>query len=140
MKLRYLFIILAMLVMAPFALLLLGLHMGVDVRFMIEVAVVAAILFLVFFYRRVVRPMDTIADGIDLLQAQDFSSKLTKVGQAEADRIVELFNRLMGEVKNERLRLREQNHFLDLLVKVSPMGVVILDFKEQVTLMNPEHR
>lgn len=137
MKLRYLFIILALLVMAPFALLLLGVYTGTDVRFMIEVAVVVAIIYLVFFYRRVVRPLDTIADGIDLLSAQDFSSNLTKVGQAEADRIVELFNRLMGEVKNERLRLREQNHFLDLLVKVSPMGVVILDFKEQVTLMNP---
>lgn len=80
MKLRYLFIILALLVMSPFALLLLGVYTGTDVRFMIEVAVVVAIIYLVFFYRRVVRPLDTIADGIDLLSAQDFSSNLNKGG------------------------------------------------------------
>lgn len=140
MKLRYLFIILALLVLLPFAVVLLSSNTGINVRYTLEVVAIVAILFLIFFYKRVVRPMNRIADGIDLLSAQDFGSTLTKVGQAEADRIVELFNRLMAQVKNERLRLREQNHFLDLLVKVSPMGIVILDFNEQVTLMNPAAR
>ena len=51
---------------------------------------------------------------MDLLQAQDFSSRLAPVGQREADRIVSIFNRMMNQLKEERLRLREQNHFLDM--------------------------
>ncbi|MFA7066648.1 MAG: ATP-binding protein, partial [Dysgonamonadaceae bacterium] len=41
------------------------------------------------------------------------------------------------QLKNERLRLREQNQFLDLLIKASPMGVMVLDFDGRVTELNP---
>lgn len=71
--------------------------------------------------------MRSISNGIDLLRAQDFSSRLSHVNQREADRIVDMFNRMMTALKEERLRMREQNHFLDLLIGVSPMGIVILD-------------
>lgn len=137
MKLRYFFIILALLMIAPLAVVLCGRYANFDIKYPLQALAAVAILFLIFFYRRVVHPMKAIADGMDLLSAQDFGSMLTKVGQAEADRIVELFNCLMAQVKNERLRVHEQNHLLEQLINVSPMGVVILDFKERVTLMNP---
>ncbi|MDE6289997.1 MAG: PAS domain-containing sensor histidine kinase [Muribaculaceae bacterium] len=85
------------------------------------------VLLLVLFYRNVMRPLRSIANGIDLLRAQDFSSRLSHVGQREADRIVDMFNGMMASLKHERLKLREQNHFLDLLIEVSPMGIITLD-------------
>lgn len=91
---------------------------------------------LFYFYWKVIKPLNSIASGMDLLREQDFSSRLAPVGQAEADRIVEMFNRMMDQLKNERLRLREQNHFLDLLINVSPMGVIILTFDEQISMLN----
>lgn len=95
-----------------------------------------SLIVLFYFYRKVVKPLNSIASGMDLLREQDFSSRLASVGQAEADRIVEMFNRMMDQLKNERLRLREQNHFLDLLINVSPMGVIILTFDEQISMLN----
>ena len=71
-----------------------------------------------------------------MLRAQDFSSRLAPVGQREADRIVQVFNRMMDQLKEERLRLREQNHFLDLLISVSPMGVMILTLDEKISMTN----
>lgn len=91
---------------------------------------------LFYFYWKVIKPLNSIASGMDLLREQDFSSRLAPVGQAEADRIVEMFNRMMDQLKNERLRLQEQNHFLDLLINVSPMGVIILTFDEQISMLN----
>ena len=82
--------------------------------------VTVSLIVLVYFYRKVVQPLNSIANGMDLLREQDFSSRLAPVRQAEADRIVDMFNRMMDQLKNERLRLREQNHFLDLLINVSP--------------------
>lgn len=102
-----------------------------------EGVTLVTLLFLIYFYRKVIKPLDTIAMGMNLLREQDFSSRLSPVGQREADRIVEIFNRMMEQLKDERLRLREQNHFLDLLVNASPMGVIILDFDERITMMNP---
>lgn len=95
-----------------------------------------SLVILFYFYWKVVKPLHSIASGMELLREQDFSSRLAPVGQAEADRIVEMFNRMMDQLKNERLRLREQNHFLDLLINVSPMGVIILTFDEQISMLN----
>ena len=49
--------------------------------------------------------------GMELLREQDFSSRLSRVGQYEADRIVNIFNRMMEQLKNERLHMREQKPF-----------------------------
>ena len=85
--------------------------------YVVEGIIVFILLYLAVFYRKIVKPMSTIGSGMELLREQDFSSRLSRVGQYEADRIVNVFNRMMEQLKNERLRMREQNHFLDLLIK-----------------------
>lgn len=104
----------------------------------VSIAGLAAIMIiLAVIYRKIVMPMRGIANGMDLIRAQDFGSRLAKVGQTEADRIVEMFNMMMHNLKTERLRIREQNHFLDLLISVSPMGIIILDTYGRITMHNP---
>lgn len=95
------------------------------------------LIYLAFFYRKLVKPLNTIGSGMELLREQDFSSRLSPVGQYEADRVVNIFNRMMEQLKNERLRLREQNHFLDLLIKASPMGVIITTLDDDLSELNP---
>ncbi len=98
----------------------------------------AFILFLLgMFYYKTVRPIHALSNGVDLLRAQDFSSRLSKVNSVEADEIVEMFNTMMSQMKTERLRLREQNHFFDLVISVSPMGILILDTDGRISMANP---
>lgn len=96
---------------------------------------VLALLFVL--YARAVKPLEIIGNGMDLLREQDFSSRLGYVGQKDADKVVDIFNKMMAQLKDERLRIREQNQFLDLLVNSSPMGVIILDFDEIINVINP---
>lgn len=105
--------------------------------YIVEGIIVFILVFLIVFYRKIVKPMDIIGSGMELLREQDFSSRLSKVGQYEADRIVNVFNRMMEQLKNERLRMREQNHFLDLLIQASPMGVVITTLDGEISQLNP---
>ena len=132
MKLKSFFFILAFLLAVVWAVLLFIATKENGWRFyLIEGLITLSLVYLVYFYRKVIKPLNSIAGGMDLLRAQDFSSRLAPVGQREADRIVQVFNRMMDQLKEERLRLREQNHFLDLLISVSPMGVIILDLDEE---------
>lgn len=105
--------------------------------YLMEGVIAFLLVFWLIFNRKIVKPLELIGNGMDLLREQDFSSRLTQVGQFEADRVVNIFNRMMDQLKNERLRLREQNHFLDLLIQASPMGVVIVDFDGRITQVNP---
>ena len=102
-----------------------------------EILIAFLLIYLILFYRKIIKPLDTIGSGMELLREQDFSSRLSLVGQYEADRVVNVFNRMMEQLKNERLRLREQNHFLDLLIKASPMGVIITSLDEDLSELNP---
>ena len=137
MKLKSLFFILAGLLIAVWMILLFIATQENGWKFyLIEGIVTLSLFYLLYFYRKVVKPLNSIAGGMDLLQAQDFSSRLAPVGQREADRIVSIFNRMMNQLKEERLHLREQNHFLDLLISTSPMGVIILTLDEQISMAN----
>ncbi len=94
-------------------------------------------LLLVILYFSVVRPMSVLATGVDLVRGQDFNSRLVKVGQPDADRLVDLFNRMMERIKEERLLKEEKNLFLEQLIEASPSGIVILDFDGKVMKGNP---
>ena len=137
MKLKYLFYILAFVLVLLWGVVLTLVTEEYGWKFyVIEGIVTFSLFYLIYFYRKVVKPLNSIAGGMDLLRAQDFSSRLSSVGQREADRIVSIFNRMMDQLKEERLRLREQNHFLDLLISASPMGVIILTFDEKISMAN----
>lgn len=100
------------------------------------IAVLALALF-ILIYRRMLRPYQILLSGIELLNEQDFSTRLRSVGSAEADRLIGVFNRMIAELKNERLKVREKNRFLDLLVQASPQGVIVLDLDERISEINP---
>lgn len=97
---------------------------------------VAGIVLLIILYFATVRPIRTLTLGMDLVSSQDFSSRLARVGHPDADRLVEMFNRMMSSLKNERLRQHEQNSFLSLLIEASPMGIMTFDFDGRLTLIN----
>lgn len=137
MKLKYLFGALAVLILLPWSLILIPKSTDKEILFYLsEIIIAGTLIFILYFYKKVVKPLDIIANGMDLLSEQDFSSRLKTVGQKEADRVVNVFNRMMEQLKEERLRLREQNHLLDLLIAVSPMGVIMLDFNNRITMTN----
>jgi signal transduction histidine kinase len=74
---------------------------------------------------------------MELLRDQDMSTTLAPSGQKETDEIVKTFNALITRLRNEHLRLDEQNSFLNLLIDASPMGVILCDLSGNVKSMNP---
>lgn len=100
----------------------------------IEVLVLVCLLFL---YHRIMKPFQLLENGMLLLKEQDFSSRLRTVGQKDADSIIQIFNRMMEQLKYERLHVREQDQLFDLIFYSSPMGIVIMDLDERIQSMNP---
>ncbi|MDR1504967.1 MAG: GHKL domain-containing protein [Prevotella sp.] len=107
-------------------------------KFMIieAVAILAIILFVILYYR-LIKPYQIIADGMELLKEQDFSTRLRLISDSEANKLISIFNKMMDQLKDERLQVREKNHFLDLLIQASPQGVIILDFDDHISEINP---
>jgi len=74
---------------------------------------------------------------LDMLNEQDFSSRLSRVGFPEGDRMIDVYNRMITELREQRLLIRGKNEFLDLLVEAESMGIIVLDFNMQISSVNP---
>ena len=86
--------------------------------------------------RAVRKPLQAVSNGIYLLREQDFSSRLRRVGQPDADRVVDFFNSLMAAMKEERLKTKQRHKLLTLLIERSPMGVAMCDFDGNIESTN----
>ena len=120
MKITYYFLLLSLLIVGLFALLMrLTFNVHPTIFYVAEGMLVVVLIFLVVFYRKVIRPI------------------VAPSGQKETDEIVKTFNALITRLRNEHLRLDEQNSFLNLLIDASPMGVILCDLSGNVKSMNP---
>ncbi len=138
MKIQHYFLLLALIIVGVFAALMwLTFSIRPVIFYVTEGVLVVVIAYLIFFYRRVIRPIDALTSGMELLRDQDMSTTLSTTGQKETDEIVKTFNALITRLRNEHLRLDEQNTFLNLLIDASPMGVILCDLSGNIKSMNP---
>ena len=137
MRLRILFTLLtALLIATAIGLIIISSQISNTVFYLAEIFLILCIGFSCYFYIKVMKPLNALNTGLDLLRVQDFSNRLSHVGQKDTDHIIDIFNRMIQQLKNERLKVREQNHFLDLIISNSPMGVIILTFDNKITSIN----
>ncbi len=139
MRLRYLFVILAAMQLLPWGLLFYftSSRLGETWFYLFEILAIAGCVLLWLFYRKVLRPIDTLSGGLDMLRAQDWNSSLREVGQPDVDKIANIFNEMLLRLKQQRIRYEERTHFLNLLIESAPIGVVILDFDGHEVVRNP---
>lgn len=90
----------------------------------------------IILLKGILLPTRVVNRGMELIKCQDFNNRLVKVGEANSDRIVAMFNDIIDKLRAERLNNREQEGLLRLLIEASPMGVMMLDFDGYITLVN----
>ena len=138
MRVRTFLIVFTLLVVVGVALLVCRMWLGVAVSDYVLLADGVLLLGVLLLFRwQIVEPLHLMETGMLLLREQDFSSRLRRVGQTDADNIVDVFNRMMDALKAERLHVREQNQLFDLIFRSSPMGILIFDLDRRVDSVNP---
>ena len=141
MKLKHYFILLAVGIVLIAGVALFGTFRSNPVLFYVtEGFAVLLLAYLWHFYRKTIRPYDTLIGGMELVKDLDLTTRLAPSGQHETDIIVRTFNDLLGRLRSEHLRLEEQYTFLNLLIEASPMGVILCDLDGNMTSMNPAAR
>ena len=141
MKLKYYFAILTLGIVLLAGVALFATFRSHPTLFYVTEGFVVLILFyLWYFYRKTIRPYDTLIGGMELVRELDLTTRLAPSGQHETDIIVRTFNDLLGRLRSEHLRLEEQYTFLNLLIDASPMGVIQCDLDGNTTSMNPAAR
>ncbi|RYZ50128.1 MAG: HAMP domain-containing protein [Sphingobacteriales bacterium] len=87
-------------------------------------------------YKQMLQPLDTLVQGIEAIKSKDFTINFLSTGTPEMDRLIEVFNAMMDQLKKERTTQQQQHFFLDKLIQTSPTGILILDFDEHIHQAN----
>ena len=85
---------------------------------------------------RLLEPLEFLESGTDILREEDFSVRFRGSGQIEMDRLIEIYNKMLISLQQERLRLGQQRGFHDALLQATPAGFVIFDFDGKISTAN----
>lgn len=108
------------------------------------VFIASELLVLISFYiaysifRDIHRPLQYILSGIEAIRDQDFSITFRPTGNHEVDELIKVYNTMIEQLRIERTQLAEQHYFLQKLIQASPIAILILDFDDQLTELNPQ--
>ncbi len=102
-----------------------------------ELVVLISLVICWSLYRELIQPLQLLVRGIDAIRDRDFNVKFVKTGRYEMDKLIEVYNQMIDQLRTERTMQQEQHFFLEKLVQTAPTGIVILDFDDRVVSINP---
>ena len=105
--------------------------------FLVEFLLLLSLFIGLRLIRIALQPLDFVQTFDDLLREQEFSTRFSQVGQLEMDQLIGTYNRMLKELYDERLQLGDQRGFLERFMQVTPVGVLITDFDQRISLANP---
>ena len=81
--------------------------------------------------------LELINTGAQFIHDGDFTSPFRAVGQPEMDSLVNIYNQMIDHLRDERVKLQEQNYFLAQVLTASPSGIITMDFDDSIAMLNP---
>ena len=90
----------------------------------------------VWLYRGISQPAKLISSGIEAIKDQDFNSRLVLSGHAEMDELIGVYNQMIDQLREERIKQSEKNHVLDKLIQASPAGIIMLEENNHISTFN----
>lgn len=103
----------------------------------LEVVFVLAFILGLSLFRQFSGTMDLIASGIESLKDQDFSIKLKPVKNREFNAFIGVYNKMIDQLRKERIALSEKSFLITKLMEASPSGIMIFDFDDRLSSLNP---
>lgn len=107
---------------------------------LVEVGLLVSLALAYSLYRALIKPLDFLSSGVDAIADQDFSVRFRKTGSPEMNRLIEVYNGMLENIRMERAQVQEQHFFLDKLIRASPAGIILLDYDGHITDINPQAR
>jgi len=101
-----------------------------------EVAIIISLYLCFLLYRALIKPIELMYLGGNAIRDRDFNTKFLHTGSKEMDQLIDIYNTMIERLGEERTMAEEQSIFLENLIRLSPVGMVILDYDGRIDLIN----
>jgi two-component system, NtrC family, nitrogen regulation sensor histidine kinase NtrY len=106
----------------------------------LELVLLASLVLGLRWIRIALKPHEIAGTLADAIESGEYGSRYPPVHHKEIDRVIGAYNRMLEDLQREWLRLGQQRGFLERFLAVTPVGIVIFDFDERISLVNPRAR
>ncbi len=101
-----------------------------------EVFLLISVAVSIQLYQNFLRPNEFIKSGIEAIKEKDFTIKFVPTGKGEIDVLIEVYNLMIDQLREERTKQQAQHFFLEKLIDASPTAIIILDFDDCIASVN----
>jgi two-component system nitrogen regulation sensor histidine kinase NtrY len=103
-----------------------------------EVLVLVSVFVAIQIYQAFGQPSQFISSGIEAIKDKDFTIKFVPTGNREVDGLIDVYNLMIDQLREERTKQMEQQFFLEKLIEASPIATLIFDFDRRISSANPK--
>jgi two-component system, NtrC family, nitrogen regulation sensor histidine kinase NtrY len=103
-----------------------------------EAVIIISVVIAWQLYGELLRPLRLLMQGTETIRDKDFNVKMLPTGKYEMDQLINVYNKMMDELRTERTKQEQQHLFLEKLINTSPTGIMILDHDENIHQVNPK--
>jgi nitrogen fixation/metabolism regulation signal transduction histidine kinase len=103
----------------------------------IEVVFTASLAVGVAIVTRLSSSLSAVRQSAQMLHEGEFTTRFREIGHPDVDTLIRVYNGMVDGLREERVRLQEQQYFLGQLLAASPAGVIILEHNGRVASVNP---
>jgi two-component system nitrogen regulation sensor histidine kinase NtrY len=105
-----------------------------------EILILISLILSIWLYRGISQPANLISAGIESIKDKDFNTRMIKVGHEEMDDLITVYNQMMDQLREERIKHTEKEQVLDKLIDASPSGIVMLNAENRISSINSSAR
>ncbi len=105
-----------------------------------EVGILTSLYLSYRIYNNFIKPIDLMKTGVDAIKDEDFNVQFLHTGSGEINGLIDVFNKMLEKLRQERVTAQEQSYFLESIISASPIGMVLLDYDDHITNINPAAR
>jgi len=102
-----------------------------------ELFILGSVFIAIRIYVAFRQPSDFITAGVEAIRDKDFTVKFVPTGNYEIDALINVYNLMIDQLRQERTKQAEQRFFLDKLIEAAPIAILIFDYDDRIASINP---
>ncbi len=138
MKLKTRYILFIIIIHLAFGIVTVLIYHQDKILFLIcEAILIVSLILSVTMILPLFKPFKLLNAGIESIADKDFSIKFLPVGNQELDKLIEVYNNMIDQLRLERTNVAEKHFFLQKMIDATPTGIIILGIGNKIESINP---
>ncbi len=104
---------------------------------LVELFLLTSLLLFFSLIRKVIAPFQYVDLFNEVLSEEEFTTRFSHTGNRELDNLMRMFNHMLNQLYEERLKLGDRKGMLSQLLDAIPLSIIVFDYDEKVSQLNP---